>query len=111
MHSRSTLKKSLLAIAIILAVPFSAGAQDVRANYGRSFAQAHCASCHAIGKIGESPLKTAPPFRELHNRYPVENLEESFAEGIVTGHPSMPEFRLDSARVGDLIAYLKTLEK
>jgi len=50
-------------------------------------------------------------FRELHKRYPVEDLAESLAEGIVTGHPTMPEFRFDPAQIGDVIAYLKTLER
>jgi hypothetical protein len=40
----------------------------------------------------------------------VESLQESLAEGIVTGHPSMPEFQLDPGQVGDVIAYLKSLE-
>jgi hypothetical protein len=33
------------------------------------------------------------------------------AEGIVTGHPTMPEFRLDPDQIENLIAYLKTLER
>ena len=49
--------------------------------------------------------------RTLHERYPVENLAESLAEGIRTGHPTMPEFRLDPGQVTDVIAYLKTLER
>jgi len=57
-----------------------------------------------------SPLAAAPPLRELHKRYPVENLAEAFAEGIVTGHPSKPEFRLDTAQIDDLLANLKSLE-
>ena len=52
----------------------------------------------------------APPFRTLHERYPVEDLEESLSEGITTGHPSMPEFRFDPEQIGDIIAYLKTLK-
>jgi cytochrome c len=52
----------------------------------------------------------APPFRELHNRYPVETLEESLAEGIVTGHADMPQFQLSPDQIDDLIAFLKTLE-
>ena len=32
------------------------------------------------------------------------------AEGIVTGHPNMPQFELDAAQIDDLIAYLKSLE-
>ena len=57
-----------------------------------------------------SPLKIAPPFRTLHLRYPIETLEESLAEGIVTGHPTMPQFRLEPDQINDVISYLKTLE-
>ena len=71
---------------------------------------ANCARCHSIDKLSASPLTIAPPFRTLHLKYPVENLEEAFSEGIVTGHPTMPEFRLDPGQVGDVIAYLKLLE-
>jgi hypothetical protein len=28
----------------------------------------------------------------------------------MTGHPAMPQFRLEMAQIGDLIAYLKSLE-
>jgi hypothetical protein len=38
-------------------------------------------------------------------------LEEAFAEGIVTSHPTMPEFRLDPGQIADVIAYFKTLEQ
>jgi mono/diheme cytochrome c family protein len=79
------------------------------AQRGFVLVRTECSRCHAIGKIGESPLKIAPPFRTLHERYPVEYLEESLAEGIITGHPTMPEFRFDPGQVGDIIVYLKTL--
>ena len=82
-----------------------------QAQRGFAILQANCARCHAIERIGSSPLPAAPPFRTLHQRYPVESLQESLAEGIVTGHPDMPEFRFDPDQVGDVIAYLKTLEQ
>lgn len=87
----------------------TAHAQDERVQRGYAFAQANCASCHAIGRTGTSPLPAAPTFRALHLRYPVENLAEALAEGIVTGHPAMPQFRLEVGEIGDLIAYLKSL--
>jgi len=62
-------------------------------------------------KLAAVHLKIAPPFRTLHLHYPVEDLQEPLAEGIVTGHPTMPEFRFDPGQVGDVIAYLKTLEQ
>jgi cytochrome c len=80
------------------------------AQKGFALLRANCARCHAIGKTGNSPLKAAPPFRTLHTRYPVESLEESLGEGIITGHPAMPEFHFDPDQVGDIIAYLKSLE-
>jgi mono/diheme cytochrome c family protein len=80
------------------------------AQRGRVFVQTNCAQCHAVGRIGDSPLPAAPPFRTLHKRYPVESLQEALAEGIVTGHPSMPEFTLAPDQVSAVIAYLKSLE-
>jgi len=82
-----------------------------QAQKGFALLRANCARCHAIGKTGDSPFKPAPPFRTLHTRYPVESLEESLGEGIITGHPAMPEFHFDPDQVGDIIAYLKSLER
>src|SRR5436190_8035208 len=78
---------------------------------GQRLVEANCGRCHAVGRAGDSPLRIAPPFRTLHTRYPVENLAEALAEGIVVGHPTMPEFRLDPDQAENLIAYLKTLER
>ena len=80
------------------------------AQQGKRLALTYCARCHATDRVSPSPLKIAPPFRTLHQRYPVGMLEESLAEGIVTGHPTMPEFRFDGDQIGDFIAFLKTLE-
>ena len=86
-------------------------AEDAAVQRGRAFAQANCARCHAVAPAGESPLPKAPPFRALHQRYPVEQLAESLAEGIKTAHRAMPEFQLDEPQIGDLIAFLKSLER
>jgi mono/diheme cytochrome c family protein len=63
-----------------------------------------------VDKVSPSPLSIAPPFRKLHEKYPIENLAEAFAEGISTGHPTMPQFQLDTGQIDDVLAYLKTLE-
>jgi cytochrome c len=88
----------------------NAGAQP-SPQRGLNYLRANCARCHSIDKVTESPLKLAPPLRTLHLKYPVESLQEAFAEGIQTGHQNMPEFRLEADQIGDVIAYLKTLEK
>lgn len=103
------------AVAIFLALaPLPAKGQEAlspAAQRGLVIVRTNCSRCHAIGKIGESPLPIAPPFRTLHERYPVEDLQEPLAEEIITGHPTMPEFRFDPGQVGDIIAYLKSLER
>ena len=86
-------------------------AQEPSIQRGLNFLRANCARCHSIDKVTESPLRIAPPFRTLHLKYPIESLQEAFAEGIRTGHDNMPEFRLEADQIGDVIAYLKTLER
>ncbi len=107
---RYAVKTLAVTIAGVLAVTSSAFALDPEAQRGQLFAETNCSTCHAVGPIGGSPLPLAPPFRTLHEQYPVENLAEALAEGIVTGHPNMPQFELDIAQIRDLIAYLKSLE-
>ncbi len=111
---RSLLRATLAAVVFAVALPrhaISAEALSPPAQRGQVFVLTNCSRCHSVDKVTESPLKIAPPFRTLHNRYPVENLQESLAEGIITGHPTMPAFRLDPGQIADVIAYLKTLEQ
>jgi mono/diheme cytochrome c family protein len=99
------------AVCILGCIAGGAWAREPSAERGQALARAHCARCHAIGMTGASRLPAAPAFRTLHHRYPVEQLAEALAEGIQTGHAAMPEFRFDPGRIGDLIAYFRTLER
>jgi len=77
---------------------------------GEALLTRHCASCHAVGRTDASTHKEAPAFRTLSRRYPVDALEEALAEGIVSGHPDMPEFEFEAPDVGAIIAYLKSIQ-
>jgi cytochrome c len=101
-----TLRQTLFVLVSIVPA-FAASPSQER---GKTFAINNCARCHAIDRVTQSPLKIAPPFRTLHKRYPVESLAEALAEGIQTGHPTMPEFQLDPDQINDLLSYLKSLE-
>jgi mono/diheme cytochrome c family protein len=104
--SRSVLCAALVSAAV--SVPASA-ADDPK--HGEQLLQKNCASCHAIGRSGDSPHKFAPAFRTLGQRYPIESLEEALGEGIVSGHPDMPEYKFDADDVGDIIVYLKSIQQ
>ncbi len=107
--------RGIFQAALLAAAAFSSSAAQAQLSpaeqRGFVFVRTHCASCHSISRVGPSPLAIAPPFRTLHQKYPVESLTESLAEGIVTGHATMPEFRLDPDQIGDVIAFLKSLER
>jgi mono/diheme cytochrome c family protein len=100
--------RASLAAALLLAVAQAAAAQDVK--HGEELLARDCGGCHAVGKTGDSPHKEAPAFRTLGQRYPVESLEEALGEGIMSGHPDMPEFKFDADDVGAIIAYLKSIQ-
>jgi cytochrome c len=107
----------VMALAIIvLADSPGLGAQVRRSNgveRGRAFVESHCATCHAVGRAGDSPYAPAPPFRTLHERFDVAGLAEALVEGIVVGHKGprpMPRFEMSPSEADDIISYLKSLE-
>jgi mono/diheme cytochrome c family protein len=89
-------------------VPASA---DPLIERGRALVEANCSACHATGAAGESPHREAPPFRTLWQRYPLDALEEAFAEGIYTGHPDMPHFIASPEQIEAIIAYISALPR
>jgi cytochrome c len=101
----------MIVVALALCASGTALAQQSPAEQrGLTFVRANCAQCHSIDKVSESTLPIAPPFRTLHLKYPIESLQRPLSEGIIAGHPTMPQFRLDADQVTDVIAYLKTLQ-
>lgn len=78
---------------------------------GRQLAQERCARCHAIAIEGSSPVAEAPPFRVLSERYPISDLEEALAEGIVTAHPAMPQFELEPVEITSLLAFIESVQE
>ncbi len=96
-------------LAAIVAAPPEASAGPI--SRGRAIASVNCSRCHAVGRHGSSPNPRAPPFRLLHRRFPLEQIEEALAEGIMVGHngPEMPQFVLAPGQINDLIAYLRAI--
>ena len=93
----------------MIALPVAAAEKDLTAK-GEALVKENCARCHAVGKEGASPHKAAPPFRTLSSKYPVEDLAESLAEGIVSGHPDMPIFVFNATDVQTIVDYLQSIQ-
>ena len=99
------------AATLLMASAVSAyAAEKGLADKGEVLVKENCSRCHAIGKEGDSPHKEAPPFRTLSKNYPIEDLSESLAEGIVSGHPDMPIFVFSPHDVEAIIEYLQSIQ-
>jgi len=84
-------------------------APDIQA--GQTLAETRCARCHAVGRTGGSPVDGAPAFRDLGRKWPVENLAEALAEGIVVGHPAMPAFAFSPPEIDDFLGWLNEIQE
>jgi mono/diheme cytochrome c family protein len=85
----------------------AAGPEEIEA--GRKIAQGLCASCHAIGMGGASPHPSAPPFRTIVAKGNIERLKGTLSEGMIAGHPDMPQLRFRPRDASALLSYLESL--
>jgi mono/diheme cytochrome c family protein len=102
-----------IALLLVLAGHAAVRAQpqlSAQQQRGEALLARLCADCHALGPAGESPDANAPAFRVLGQRYKIEALEEALGEGLISGHPEMPEFRFAPDEVGAVIAYLNAIQ-
>jgi mono/diheme cytochrome c family protein len=100
----------LLSFAVLLAALTASAHAAGELELGRAILAENCGRCHAAAAEGDSPLAEAPPFRTLGENYPVSDLEEALAEGILSGHPAMPEFAFEPDEIDAIIAYLESLQ-
>lgn len=122
MKTRMTVRKTCLAVLVVVLAASAAAAQDRGdPRRGALLATSYCGECHALG-AGKSPLADAPPFATLHRRYPPGGgLETLLSEGMIAPatpldeggrpfHPRMPQVKLDDGQVADLVAFLRSAQ-
>ncbi|MBZ9798489.1 c-type cytochrome [Mesorhizobium sp. ES1-4] len=108
MKPRIVLGSFLFGVALLWAFPASAG-DSLQIAAGKALVETNCSRCHAVGLADKSTHPDAPPFRSLHRRYPIEDLQEALAEGISTGHPDMPEFVAKPDQIDAILTYIESL--
>lgn len=78
---------------------------------GRAFAEANCATCHAIDD-GVSPNRAAPSLRRAAHRMPDWMVEGSFERGVQVGHTGiMPVMTFEDEDIANLVAYFEALRE
>lgn len=91
-------------------LPLVMNATPEQVEAGRHIVELQCVSCHAVRSGDKSHNPSAPALRTLAERYPVTGLAEAFAQGIMQGHPNMPNFRFSSTQIDAILAYLESIQ-
>ena len=88
----------------------AAQAEDRGPARGLAFAQAHCASCHAVARLKISPHPEAPTFEEVVNTPGLSS--ETLNSWLRNSHnfPEIMGFEIEPDQIDDLAAYMLTLQ-
>ena len=84
--------------------------EDVVVLRGMMVAKRNCSQCHSLAVGEKSPNPKAPPFHDLHHRFPGDSLEAALDRGLLTHTRDMPQLRLTPSELRDLKAYFRTLQ-
>jgi mono/diheme cytochrome c family protein len=86
----------------------AAGARVLR-DKGKVLLQKNCGRCHAVERVGASPLKGAPAMRDIYVRFSPRELQAELSEGMVSRHREMPQIDFSDEDVDAILAYLYAL--
>jgi mono/diheme cytochrome c family protein len=73
---------------------------------GKAILAEKCGRCHAIDATGQSPLKLAPPMRDIYFRYGDQAMKVELAEGMVSKHREMPQIDFSREDVDAILSHL-----
>ena len=108
-HSACRALSFVAALVLLLPGTLDAAVSGKLAARGRIILQQQCGRCHAIEATGESPLKIAPPMREIYARFAPRELQAELSEGMVSRHREMPQIDFSDEDVDAILAYLYAL--
>jgi mono/diheme cytochrome c family protein len=95
-----------VAVAVLPWTAVQAGDGSALAARGKTILEKSCGRCHAIDAADESPLKIAPPMRDIYMKFAVRELEEELKEGKVSRHKEMPQISFSDEDVEAILTYL-----
>ena len=95
--------------ALLPCLPATAAGVSAVATRGKVILQEKCGRCHAIEAVGESPLKNAPPMRDIYGRFNPRELQAELSEGKVSRHKEMPQIDFSDEDVYAILTYLYAL--
>jgi mono/diheme cytochrome c family protein len=111
MAARFVAQALSVSIGLLLCLPAHIEAADLSKveKQGKMVLQEKCGRCHAIEAVGNSPLKEAPPMRDIYARFNPRELQAELSEGMVSKHREMPQIEFSDEDVHAILAYLYVL--
>ena len=103
------LRNALWCLALLMFGASGALAAPTDATAGKALLEKNCGRCHSLDATGTSPLPQAPPLREVYLKYPIDQLEEGFAEGMGSRHRDMPQIQFSDDQVAAILNYLGSI--
>jgi cytochrome c len=99
----------IVGLLVCLSATANAATSSQLRSRGKALLQENCGRCHAIGSVGRSPLKGAPPMRTIYARFAPLELQAELSEGMVSRHRAMPQIDFSDEDVDAILAYLYAL--
>jgi mono/diheme cytochrome c family protein len=99
----------IAALLVCLSATSNAADSGQLSSRGKAILQQNCGRCHAIEAVGDSPLKQAPPMRDIYARFAPRELQAELREGMVSKHRAMPQIDFSNEDVDAILAYLYAL--
>lgn len=104
-------RAAVLIAGLVLYVPAcsAASGSSKLETRGKAILQEKCGRCHAVGAVGDSPLKIAPPMRDIYTRFAPQELRAEIMHGMVSRHKEMPQIDFSEEDTAAILAYLYAL--
>jgi mono/diheme cytochrome c family protein len=99
----------IVGLLLCLSAPSNAAESNQLKDRGKVILHENSGRCHAIEAVGESPLKQAPPMRDIYARFAPRELQAELKEGMVSRHRAMPQIDFSDEDVDAILAYLYAL--
>jgi mono/diheme cytochrome c family protein len=99
----------IAALLVCFSATADAAGSGALISRGKTILQEKCGRCHAIEAIGKSPLRQAPPMRDIYARFDPRELQAELSEGMVSRHKAMPQIDFSDDDVDAILAYLYAL--
>jgi mono/diheme cytochrome c family protein len=100
-----------IALALLATATTAAPKLAPQARRGLAFAEQRCAACHAIRANGSSPDPEAPKWDDIANRPGTTQRTLRIFLRDAHNFPAAMQFEVDRRRIGDLAAYMASLQR